>query len=897
MGVMFFAIGAVEGQWLCGCNNDIHCGLSRPVCIFMEDCIIDPLSPYTQGRCGCKNNNDCPGHIPYCLNPGDPVGSMCVECVEDNHCPSGEECQSNVCVPPTPPTCSTHQDCPDPKSSRCFNGNCVNCGSNTHCDHITDKPYCHGGNCVECTQSDHCEDTENICTYYTCVSNNCQLNNRGTNTHCNTITCPNECVGQERKYASNVNLYCDGQGNCDTGSCQWQYEDCGHPDLCTPEGCLTATCDGQDDDLILSKHRACGADYIEVLYKPTPIDVEWGTFEVNYTAYSSNLENLGSGRLFASEQDFEELGNMAYGGFYIPRFEEDAIIILTAYIIDEDEVVRSSESNCIEYTFMGEGEREMCYDSYGRRVDCDSICDETVPNKRYRNVFAVPIPLHFSFASKGDYTTDVSESLNCGDGLLRRIPPPPATAPIRPQFRLACYDDEFADYSSRAGYPEIDCEHISGDNAPQYIKRNVTRYTYEWKFDFDIIATVMAQDEVIPVLVGEDQYIPPGGESTSCSGEGVLCYTEVPTCGDFVCDWEIGENCVNCEHDCGSPADNYYAGNCGSLGCVDCVPQLDPEYIDERQCLINRRQKGEFTNCAEVCLHGAAEQYFGEGETVKDNLELKYIRNIEGNTEGKEYICCGDGDEGDIWNVDTQKCEIRRGFHFDGVNIQLFSNAIESDTRSCCESSHSNLLWARINVFFKSFHVPSDAEVEVGISFDDGTFTTKTEDVYKFSISGGDIISFERSCLLPNPTPSQCTSQYAEKVEDLEDIANPTFLYIQIYSNDLYMGNPGFGYYHDVAGIICEISTGACYELVDGTPEYIKLDESSTLSFVGDYNPRGLCWGKTNPPRGGSDGCRLSATWSVMDMCRDCDPIQVEDGEKRCAFWQWSPLKWGCNRK
>ena len=94
------------------------------------------------------------------------------ECIEDNHCGTGQECdENNACI--TPP-CASHQECIDvwagtPSASSdyaCSNGDCVGlpngkCYIDTHCENDIGTPYCDGdnstlGDCRACTEHEHC---------------------------------------------------------------------------------------------------------------------------------------------------------------------------------------------------------------------------------------------------------------------------------------------------------------------------------------------------------------------------------------------------------------------------------------------------------------------------------------------------------------------------------------------------------------------------------------------------------------------------------------------------------------------------------------------------------------------------------------------------------------------
>jgi hypothetical protein len=120
------------------CLENEHCAAlsGTPVCDAAErECVQ------------CLGEGDCGGDTPACLD------QECVECTESTHC-SGDtpvcDTGGHTCV-----QCMADGDCGDPLNARCDDHVCKPCTMNEQCGHIEDKQVCDKGECVECTGTDY----------------------------------------------------------------------------------------------------------------------------------------------------------------------------------------------------------------------------------------------------------------------------------------------------------------------------------------------------------------------------------------------------------------------------------------------------------------------------------------------------------------------------------------------------------------------------------------------------------------------------------------------------------------------------------------------------------------------------------------------------------------------
>ncbi|MBD90701.1 MAG: hypothetical protein CL940_10210 [Deltaproteobacteria bacterium] len=125
------------------CDNDDHCASHNQVCVDKQcvDCRdasqcnkVDPCMVCTSGytcarqeRC-CKTDLDCPGGRCW-RDSGSTTGICGGQCQSDDHCPDGQRCAGEQCVPDI--SCNSDSDCSS--GQRCVSGSCAEGG----CEIIT----------------------------------------------------------------------------------------------------------------------------------------------------------------------------------------------------------------------------------------------------------------------------------------------------------------------------------------------------------------------------------------------------------------------------------------------------------------------------------------------------------------------------------------------------------------------------------------------------------------------------------------------------------------------------------------------------------------------------------------------------------------------------------------
>jgi len=225
------------------------------------------------------------------------------------------------------------------------------------------------------------------------------------------------------------------------------------------------------------------------------------------------------------------------------------------------------------------------------------------------------------------------------------------------------------------------------DSHCAYDTHIVNRTTYGWSYSYNMVNFVSSNDEFIPMFVGYNQS-PVGGETEKftggCSGDS-NCYTEVPICGDGVCDVESGERCWNCPQDCGENANGQrsdFIGHCSNTDSSYCsrCPTTDPTFSDPRGCVIRFKERGENASCPLMCADGlkATDSYYGEGDTPHDRVKL-HEHKLD------HYVCCGPDEE---WNVLRNRCEARRGIVVDSIDIN-YKHVNSLNNEWCCGQSLS----------------------------------------------------------------------------------------------------------------------------------------------------------------------------------------------------------------
>ncbi len=189
----------------------------------------DPPGDGTPNDGPCETNDDCTGAAaPYCDG-----FTGCVECVLDDHCADGQDCEDHTCI--TPQACSTSPDCTEADRPVCnyVLGECAECviGSDCGDSHICNQGTCETvtgcvnsldcaegtvcdrelAYCVECIADGDCLETE------TCVNNAC-IPRCDSDKDC---TAAGELCNGEAGYCVECveNVDCPELYHCDQGSC------------------------------------------------------------------------------------------------------------------------------------------------------------------------------------------------------------------------------------------------------------------------------------------------------------------------------------------------------------------------------------------------------------------------------------------------------------------------------------------------------------------------------------------------------------------------------------------------------------------------------------------------------------------------------------------------------
>ncbi len=272
----------------------------------------------------------------------------------------------------------------------------------------------------------------------------------------------------------------------------------------------------------------------------------------------------------------------------------------------------------------------ICKDARGNDVDCGYECSDVILRK-WKEVKPVSLPMHFTFATRGQlsnlpnyFLSDDQETLiynilgnenetieNCGE-VNCSCPPS--------QLEIELPKPGELDIPTH----EVPTEILEPRSNCKYDEYKLVRNSYSWSISYDAVVSVMSKKEFVPIYVGRNQTpvnvpeleelmdlkIPtPLGTidfskkfsqelSSPCVGDNKLCYTQIPICGDSICDTDAGERCWNCPHDCGFIMDNFFEGNCGidNSGCSRC-PRVDETFTDERSCIIRYKDVGENCTC------------------------------------------------------------------------------------------------------------------------------------------------------------------------------------------------------------------------------------------------------------------------------------------------------------
>ena len=210
------------------CFGAPHCDMGYKcidyVCVKQEDCLrLDSLCPKNEycnvDHCeeGCRDNRNCAETTPNCSQKT----GRCEECVFDNHCEEGYDCDDFKCVW-VGYDCVGDPDCPE--NWFCHDRHfCVfgchlsseNCGKGTpNCSQET-------GKCEECWSNEHCEWWQE-CEEFRCVARKdnaeCKPGDKKHGKRCrNGIWVDIECKGHED---------CLGHEYCDDGLCRDRQHEC-----------------------------------------------------------------------------------------------------------------------------------------------------------------------------------------------------------------------------------------------------------------------------------------------------------------------------------------------------------------------------------------------------------------------------------------------------------------------------------------------------------------------------------------------------------------------------------------------------------------------------------------------------------------------------------------------
>ena len=176
-----------------------------------EDGSGEPL-PGQPPRRGCVQDSDCPDPaFPACLPDG-----FCTECLRNDHCGEGEQCDTprNLCVQcvdnsgcealgqvcnvntRTCIQCLGNADCRDPAAPACTPANqCVACTEDSFCPEET--PACDAMACYECKNDQYCNSTgKHACieAEHRCVECETDAHCRGEGERSHCLVEANTCV-------------------------------------------------------------------------------------------------------------------------------------------------------------------------------------------------------------------------------------------------------------------------------------------------------------------------------------------------------------------------------------------------------------------------------------------------------------------------------------------------------------------------------------------------------------------------------------------------------------------------------------------------------------------------------------------------------------------------------
>jgi len=403
----------------------------------------------------------------------------------------------------------------------------------------------------------------------------------------------------------NVTVYCnDSYGNM--GASSTKYFSMSYLTMCTVS---------LNNNLVvaLSQYKACGNDTVGIIISNISI---CDGYNLKVTYDDGAIELCPFQRI---------AGGQAICYFQVPNRPAD--IGKSIHIIVDIAGVGES-TKYANLTIMSRPFFNQCFDTFGSPIWCNEACTDTPHQRKWDNVSAISLPLHFTFGVIGTNTGWDSTSLGNNSNL----------------------------YGFLSGKLK-DCGNSTTTN---YETHNITRYRYTWTIDYDTIISAYSKTDYVPMFVGNNQQLTNSTTAAikmagSCAGS--LCYTEVPLCGDLVCDISGGETCRTCPADCGGTADKSgdprFSGTCGATngGCTFCT-STDPSFVDKRGCVINYKTEGE--DCQVDCECGSL-------KCPKDTIQETFLA-----PKGK---CCPSEE---IWNNVTNRCEIKRKLSLESVNLEFY---------------------------------------------------------------------------------------------------------------------------------------------------------------------------------------------------------------------------------
>ena len=215
------------GDYCYECTRDSHCSSG-------QYCDTPSTGAFTCENCNHANCRSCTVGTLYGSNCEECESGWylrngeCVECTEDNHCSSGEYCDTGVTGSYT---CET-----------CENAHCRLCSEGTlygsNCEECESGWYLRNGECVECTEDNHCSSGE-YCdtgvtgsyTCETCENAHCRLCSEGTLYGSNCEECESgwhlyTSLGSSDCYECTTDSHCGTNQFCDPDDMQCKYREC-----------------------------------------------------------------------------------------------------------------------------------------------------------------------------------------------------------------------------------------------------------------------------------------------------------------------------------------------------------------------------------------------------------------------------------------------------------------------------------------------------------------------------------------------------------------------------------------------------------------------------------------------------------------------------------------------